>query len=191
MRNIPPEYRKLMVNGLAGNDDLVRELIEVKHFPIAALDYDLEDWELTPEEEKKDPIGACKRGQALADKYKLAYVVVPDMQMSSKWAVKIAPFVAGLAPQSKGLQVKNIDDAIARQRKLYSEIRRANPGIKLYHDLGAAPKGVLQTVDELLHYYTGVADLVDGIEIWSQNVPEQNAVISRYITSVRPPSPGR
>ena len=47
---------------------------------------------------------------------------------------------------------------------------RANPAIVLYHDLGASPKGVLQTVEGLLHYYSGVADLVDGIEIWSQDM---------------------
>ena len=187
LKDIPPEHRKIMVNGLAGTSELLRELIEVKHFHIAALDYDLEGWELTPEEERADPIAACKRGQALADKYKMAFVVVPDMPMSKKWGPRIAPLVAGIAPQSKGLQAENIDDAIIRQRNLYSEIRRANPGIVLYHDLGAAPKGVLQSVQGLLHYYTGVADLVDGIEIWSQDVAEQNAVIGKYIIAVRPP----
>jgi hypothetical protein len=116
----------------------------------------------------------------------MAFVVVPDMQMSSQWAVRIAPFVAGMAPQSKGVQVKDIDEAIVRQRKLYSELRRANPKIILYHDLGAAPKGILQSVEGLLRYYGGVADLVDGIEIWSQDTPEQNAVIRQYILAVRP-----
>ena len=187
LKDIPPERRKIMANGLAGTAELLRELIEVKHFGIAALDYDLEGWELTPEEEKTDPIAACKRGQALADKYKLAFVVVPDMPMSKRWGPRIAPFVAGMAPQCKGLQAENIDDAIIRQRNLYSEIRRANPGIALYHDLGAALKGVLQSAKGLLHYYTGVADLVDGIEIWSQDVAEQNAVIGKYIIAVRPP----
>jgi hypothetical protein len=38
----------------------------------------------------------------------------------------------------------------------------------------------------LLHYYTEVADLVDGVEIWSQDVSEQNAVIGKYIIAVRP-----
>jgi hypothetical protein len=188
LKDIPPEHRKIMANGLAGIDEVLRELIEVRHFPIAALDYDLEGWELTPQEEKADPIAACKRGQALADKYKMAFVVVPDIAMSTKWATKIAPFVAGLAPQCKGLQVKSIDQAIVRQRNLYCEIRRANPDIMLYHDLGSAPQGVLQSVEGLLRYYAGVADLVDGIEIWSQDVPEQKALISRYIVAVRPPS---
>ena len=187
-QDIPPEYRKIMTNSLAGTPELLHELIDVQHFPVAALDYDLEDWELTPDDEKADPVGACKRGQALADRYRIAFVVVPDMAMSSKWAVRIAPFVAGLTPQSKGAQVKSIDEAIARQRSLYTEIRRANPAISLYHDLGAAPKGVLQSIEGLLHYYAGVADLVDGIEIWSQNEPAQNALIRQYVLAVRPPS---
>ena len=106
--------------------------------------------------------------------------------MSKKWGAKIAPYIAGIAPQCKGTQAENIDEAIRRQRSIYCEIRRANPGIILYHDLGASPKGVLQTVEGLLHYYSGVADLVDGIEIWSQDTPDQNAVISKYIIGVRP-----
>jgi hypothetical protein len=187
LKDIPPEHRKIMVNGLAGADELLHELIEVRRFRIAALDYDLENWELTPKEEKADPVAACKRGQELANRYGLAFVVVPDMPVSGKWGPKIAPFVAAIAPQCKGLQAKSIEEAILRQRKLYCEIRRANPRIVLYHDLGAAPKGVRQSVEGLLQYYSGVADLVDGIEIWSQDTPEQNAVISRYIVAVRPP----
>lgn len=186
LKDIPPQYRKIMSNELAGLDDLLHELIDIRHFPIAAIDYDLEDWDLTPGDEKADPVGAAKRGQALADKYHLAYVVVPDMPVGSKWAVKIAPFVAGIAPQAKGLQAEDIDKAIARQRTLYQEIRKANPRIRIYHDLGAAPKGVKQTVDGLLKYYHGVADLVDGIEIWSQDTPQQDAVIRQYILAVRP-----
>jgi len=190
LKDVPPERRKIMVNGLEGASDLLHELIDVRHFSIAGLDYDLEQWELTPQEEKADPIAASKRGQALADQYHMAYVVVPDMPMSSEWGPKIAPFVAGIAPQCKGLQAKNIDEAIVRQRKLYCEIRRANPDILLYHDLGASPKGALQTVPGLLHYFSGVADLVDGIEIWSQDAPGQNAVIAKYIIAVRPPWQG-
>jgi hypothetical protein len=188
LKDIPPEHRKIMVNGLAGADELLRELIQVRRFRIAALDYDLENWELTPEEEKADPVAACKRGQELANRYGLSFVVVPVMPVSGKWGPKIAPFVAAIAPQCKGLQAKSIEEAIERQRKLYCEILRANPRIILYHDLGAAPKGVRQSVEGLLQYYSGVADLVDGIEIWSQDVPEQNAVIGRYIVAVRPPA---
>jgi hypothetical protein len=188
LKAIPPEQRKIMVNTLAGAADLLHELIEVRHFGIAALDYDLENWELTTAGEKADPVAACRRGQALASRYRLAFVVVPDMSMAGRWGPRIAPFVAGMAPQCKGLQVKNIDEAIARQRSLYSEIRRANPAILLYHDLGAAPKGVPQSLAGLLRYYTGVADLVDGIEIWSQDVPEQNALIRNYVLAVRPPA---
>ena len=44
LKDIPPEHRKIMANGLAGVSELLRELIKVKHFPIAALDYDLENW---------------------------------------------------------------------------------------------------------------------------------------------------
>lgn len=186
LKDIPPQYRKIMSNELAGLDELLHELIEVRHFPIAALDYDLENWELTPGDEKADPVGAAKRGQALADKYHLAYVVVPDMPVGSKWAVKMAPFVTGIAPQAKGLQAEDIDKAIARQRALYQEIRKANPRIKIYHDVGAAPKGSKQTLEGLLTYYHGVADLVDGIEIWSQDTPEQDALIRQYILAVRP-----
>jgi hypothetical protein len=187
LKGIQPQYRKIMSNELAGLDDLLHELIDVRHFPIAALDYDLENWDLTPGDEKADPVGAAKRGQALANKYHLAYVVVPDMPVGSKWAVQMAPFVEGIAPQAKGLQAQDIDKAIARQRTIYQEIRKANPRIKIYHDLGAAPKGVKQTPEGLLKYYRGVADLVDGIEIWSQDTPEQNALIRNYILAVRPP----
>ena len=83
--------------------------------------------------------------------------------------------------------MRSIDEAIVHQRKLYTEIRLANPDIQLFHDVGIRPKGTLQRVDDLLRYYAGVADLVDGVGVFSQDTAEENAVLEKYIVGVRPP----
>jgi hypothetical protein len=187
LQPIAPEYRMVQFNTLDGAEELLRELIEAKGFRIACLGYDLEEWDLTSAAEKEDPIAACKRGQALANKYKLDFIVTPSNAMATRWGVKIAPFVLTIKPQSKGTQVRSIDEAIAYQRKMAVAIRRANPDIRVYHDAGIQPQGVLQNPERLFEYYAGVADLVDGIGVFSQNKPEEIAVMKKYIVGVRPP----
>jgi hypothetical protein len=187
LQPIAPEYRMVQFNTLDGAEELLRALIEAQGFRIACLGYDLEEWDLTSAAEKEDPIAACKRGQALANKYKLDFIVAPSNAMANRWGVKIAPFVLTIKPQSKGTQVRSIDEAIEYQRKMSIAIRRANPDIRVYHDVGIRPKGVLQTPERLLRYYAGVADLVDGIGVFSQNKPEEIAVMKKYIVGVRPP----
>lgn len=187
LKDVAPENRMLQFNSLAGAAELLAELIEARHFRLACLGYDLENWDLTSRQEKDDPVAACKHGQGMANKYKMDFIVAPDMPMSKKWGSRVAPFINAIKPQCKGLQAKNIDEAIVAQRKLYTEIRRANPDVRILHDLGISPKGVLQTPQGLLRYYAGVADLVDGIGVFSVNTPEQSAVMEKYIIGVRPP----
>ena len=187
LKDVAPQNRMVQLNTLSGAAELLKEVIETKHFRLACLGYDLEDWDLTTGDEKKDPIAACQYGQALANKYGMDFIVTPDMPMSRKWGKQVAPFINAIKPQCKGLEAEDIDKAIDYQRDLATEIRRANPDIRILHDVGIAPKGVLQTPAALLRYYAGVADLVDGIGVFSVNTPEQNAVMGKYVVGVRPP----
>jgi hypothetical protein len=187
LKDVAPENRMVQFNSLAGAADLLKEVVEARHFRLACLGYDLEDWNLTSGEEKADPVVACKNGQALANKYGMDFIVTPDMPMSRKWGSRVAPFINAIKPQCKGTQAESIDKAIVSQRKLYGEIRRANPDVRILHDVGISPKGKLQTPEGLVRYYAGVADLVDGIGVFSVNTPEQNAVMEKYIVGVRPP----
>jgi hypothetical protein len=187
LKQIPPEYRMVQFNTLDGAEELLRELMDAKGFRIACLGYDLEEWDLTSATEKPDPIAACKRGQSLANKYKLDFIVTLSNAMSTKWGVKVAPFVLAIKPQFNATHVRTIDEAIEYQRKLCLEIRRANPDIQVFHDVGIQPKDELQNPERLLRYYAGVADLVDGIGVFSQNKPEEIAVMKKYIVGVRPP----
>jgi len=188
LKSVAPENRMVQFNTLSGAAELLKEVIENRHFPIACIGYDLEDWDLTAGNEKQDPIGACKYGQTLASKYGLDFIVTPDMPMGRKWGRRVAPFIDAIKPQCKGLQAEDIEKAIEYQRNLNVEIRRANPDIRILHDVGISPKGVLQTQQGLLSYFAGVADLVDGIGIFSVNTLEQNAVIEKYIVGIRPPA---
>jgi hypothetical protein len=91
-------------------------LIERENFKIACLGYDVEGWELTPDAEKNDPVAACKRGQALAHKYGLKFLVCPTRALGVKWGMQMAPYADMMKVQNKGTQAQDIDLAIATAR---------------------------------------------------------------------------
>ena len=186
LKDIPPQHRLVLATAIEGMDEILRQLIERENFKIACLGYDVEGWELTPDAEKNDPVAACKRGQALAHKYGLKFLVCPTHALGVKWGVQMAPYVDLMKVQNKGTQAQNIDLAIAQQRELYPKLRAANPKILLYHDMAAMPKRKFQTVDQLLKYYRGVADLVDGIGMWA--LPSHRKTAEGFILAVRPPN---
>jgi hypothetical protein len=186
LKDVPLQHRLVLATAIEGMDGILRELIERHDFKIACLGYDVEGWELTPDAEKNDPVAACKRGQALAHKYGLKFLVCPTRAIGERWGVAMAPYADLMKVQNKGTQAQNIDLAIAQQRELYPKLRDANPRILLYHDMAAMPKGTFQTVEQLLKYYRGVADLVDGIGMWALESHRQTA--EAFILAVRPPA---
>lgn len=182
---IPPKQRELRSVSIKGAEAVLPALY-AQGFEIGILGYDHEGWEYTPQEEKDDPIGSCQRGQALARKFGVKFLLSTVNWMAKRWGAQAAPYVDIFKPQNKGQQDADYRVAIQEQRELYRALKAANPNIVLFHDMAACPKGNCKPLRELLDYYYGLSDMVEGIGIWATGSHE--ATLKPFVLTVHPPA---
>jgi hypothetical protein len=182
--DVPAPQRMLGTNAVR-HTAAILEGLQARDFLVGSLGYDLELRPQTPREEQQDPVAACAKARALAQRFSAPLLLVPTAGVSTEWGEKLAPLVDWFQPQGKAYQAYDTSLAVYRQREMYRKLRAANAKLVFFHDTAIVPKGKDLPLSDLLDYYYGCSDMVAGVSIWA--LPRHLPMLRRYVLTLRPP----
>jgi hypothetical protein len=161
-------HRSLMAPSLAGLHDLAVQSLAAG-IPFESLSYDLEGWELTPPEERDDPVEAARLARIMAHGYGKQLVMGPAAGLTRPYWPDMVPHADWWVLQAQGAQKKypalpDFKDAVCT---LANEVRQANPNIPIWAQLSTSPVQSL-TVPQFRAYASAIMpSCVDGIFVYN------------------------
>ena len=180
----PAGQRMFGTNSIKHSREILTHL-KAKGFMVDYLGYDLEQRPQTPAEEQEDPLAACLEARDVANEFGIPLMIVPTAELAQQWGPELAPYADYFQPQGKAYQAYDTALAVQRQRTIYRLLRDANPRLRFFHDMAMVPKGKELALEDLLDYYYGCSDMVEGLSIWA--TPAHRAALTQFVLTVRPP----
>lgn len=162
-------HRSLMAASLADLHNLAEQTLAAG-VPFEGLAYDLEGWELTPPEERDDPVEAARLARNMAHGYGKQLVMGPAAGLTRPFWPDMVPYADWWVLQAQGAQKKYpaIPDFRNAVCTLADEVRQANPDIPIWAQLSTQPLHRSLTVSEFLAYaYAIMPACVDGIFVFT------------------------
>jgi hypothetical protein len=172
LSSVPESERMFM---FATVDDMEQTLDQLD-IKIGYVGYDLERWPATSEAEQQDPVRAVQKAQQIAHARGLKLVLGPSQYFVERYGTQLAPYVDVYVPQAKAYQANlSLPEYRETLRKLFADLRQANPYVKVFLDISPSPKAIGKTPTEMLESVQAVGDLIDGVWI-TYNQAEQEQV---------------
>lgn len=178
-------HRSLMAASLADLHNLAEQTLAAG-VPFEGLAYDLEGWELTPPEERDDPVEAARLARNMAHKYSKHLVMGPAAGLTRPFWPDMVPYADWWILQAQGAQKKYpaIPDFRNAVCTLADEVRQAKPSIPIWAQLSTQPLQRSLTVPEFLAYaYAIMPNCVDGIFVFT---PDEQSIAPIFAAVCNP-----
>ena len=154
----PTEYKQLIVPSLDG----LRDATELGSlYNISLILYNIESWELTPENEKRDPIDSITKGSDIVHSAGFLYGVAPDANYLFENYKEIDWRNVDFVTMQLQKFSQNITQYSGFAKDIGGFIKAVNPNIKVFAQLSFR----YTDADETIRAVNAVRGLVDGVNI--------------------------
>jgi hypothetical protein len=147
--------------------------------PVGIVTYDAEHWAATPVSEQNNLVATTKTFASYVHQRGLKFGIAFDRSFDDQYASQVAPVADYYLVQGQAIETNPAQFA-SWVGPIVSTIRAANPGIKVFVQVGTA-KG---TPQQMLAAIQTVSNNIDGIAIWAD--ASQLSQLQQFVVLVRP-----
>jgi hypothetical protein len=163
----PHESKKIIAPSL---DGLREAITRGSPYNVSLIIYDIEDWNLTPQYEKRDPIRSITRGYNIVHSAGFQYGIAPDADYLLKYYREIDWTKIDFLNMQLQKFSQNITQYSSFAKDIRSFVKAVNPDTKVFAQLSFR----YTNADETINIIRGLRGNVDGVIVVYLPGTEQN-----------------